>query len=75
MEKRTRKINKHLEKSKHFQKRECFFICLFSLIMTCKPIFVFLEESGVAPTQENKKRWQAGWTISELKAGREFITE
>nr|DAW42049.1 MAG TPA: hypothetical protein [Caudoviricetes sp.] len=43
--------------------------------MTCKPILVFLEENGIAPTRENKKRWQADWTIAEIKEGREFIEE
>ncbi len=43
--------------------------------MTCKPILVFLEENGIAPTRENKKRWQADWTITEIKEGREFIEE
>ena len=43
--------------------------------MTCKPILVFLEENGIAPTRENKKRWQADWTLTEIKEGREFIEE
>lgn len=43
--------------------------------MTCKPILQFLEEHGVEPTIANKKRWQAGWTIEELKTWQEFIIE
>lgn len=43
--------------------------------MTCKPILVFLEENGIAPTLLNKKRWQAGWTLSELRDGRESVLE
>lgn len=43
--------------------------------MTCKSIYAFLEENGIAPTPENKKRWQAGWTISELKQGYESILD
>lgn len=39
--------------------------------MTCKSIYVFLEENEIDPTKENKKRWQAGWTLSELKQGYE----
>lgn len=35
--------------------------------MTCKPILIFLEENGIEPTKENKKRWQAGWTLSEIR--------
>lgn len=36
---------------------------------------VFLEENGIAPTLLNKKRWQAGWTLSELRDGRESVLE
>lgn len=43
--------------------------------MTCKPILVFLEENGIAPTRENKKRWQAGWTMTELQQGYQSILD
>ena len=43
--------------------------------MTCKPILVFLEENGITPTRENKKRWQAGWTMTELQQGYQSILD